>query len=266
MSAAAPDGEPVPPDGQLPASALGCCRAAAVRYLCACPLLPDALRVLRFQYLHRRGAWAGRVPRLLRGSCHRRGPAGAARARRRGPTGEQRFLRRRHTDGAAARRSGEDPRRRSGRSSASSAAPRSRQRRTRKRWTSDRCPHCVRRGSTGCRSGCRARQRHVLEVLDRVHTPGRPAECVAWARAAGFTGVNLDLIYGTPGETRSRTGPTACRPRSPPGPTISPRTRSSWRKAPGWPRGSPAANYPRPMRTPRRTATSRRTTCLPATG
>jgi putative oxygen-independent coproporphyrinogen III oxidase len=41
---------------------------------------------------------------------------------------------------------------------------------------------------------------HVLAVLDRVHTAGRPAECVAWARAAGFTGVNLDLIYGTPGE------------------------------------------------------------------
>ncbi len=42
---------------------------------------------------------------------------------------------------------------------------------------------------------------HVLAVLDRVHTPGRPVECVAWARAAGFTGVNLDLIYGTPGES-----------------------------------------------------------------
>ncbi len=42
---------------------------------------------------------------------------------------------------------------------------------------------------------------HVLAVLDRVHTPGRPLECVAWARAAGFTQVNLDLIYGTPGES-----------------------------------------------------------------
>ena len=42
---------------------------------------------------------------------------------------------------------------------------------------------------------------HVLEVLDRRHTPGRPAACVEWARATGFTGVNLDLIYGTPGES-----------------------------------------------------------------
>jgi putative oxygen-independent coproporphyrinogen III oxidase len=42
---------------------------------------------------------------------------------------------------------------------------------------------------------------HVLAVLDRVHTPGRGAACVAWARAAGFGRVSLDLIYGTPGET-----------------------------------------------------------------
>jgi putative oxygen-independent coproporphyrinogen III oxidase len=42
---------------------------------------------------------------------------------------------------------------------------------------------------------------HVLAVLDRVHEPGRPARCVAWARAAGFEHVSLDLIYGTPGES-----------------------------------------------------------------
>jgi putative oxygen-independent coproporphyrinogen III oxidase len=41
----------------------------------------------------------------------------------------------------------------------------------------------------------------VLQALDRVHSPGRPAACAAWARSAGFTHVNLDLIYGTPGET-----------------------------------------------------------------
>jgi putative oxygen-independent coproporphyrinogen III oxidase len=41
----------------------------------------------------------------------------------------------------------------------------------------------------------------VLAVLDRVHQPGRPARCAAWARAAGFSHVSLDLIYGTPGET-----------------------------------------------------------------
>ncbi|MCW3000624.1 MAG: oxygen-independent coproporphyrinogen oxidase [Solirubrobacterales bacterium] len=41
----------------------------------------------------------------------------------------------------------------------------------------------------------------VLSVLDRVHTPGRAAEAVREARAAGFEQVSLDLIYGTPGET-----------------------------------------------------------------
>src|SRR6185312_11240117 len=31
--------------------------------------------------------------------------------------------------------------------------------------------------------------------------PGRPAQCAAWARQAGFEHVSLDLIYGTPGES-----------------------------------------------------------------
>jgi oxygen-independent coproporphyrinogen-3 oxidase len=42
---------------------------------------------------------------------------------------------------------------------------------------------------------------HVLAALDRVHSPGRPLRAAAEARAAGFDHVNLDLIYGTPGET-----------------------------------------------------------------
>ncbi len=41
----------------------------------------------------------------------------------------------------------------------------------------------------------------VLAVLDRRHTPGRVGDAVAWARAAGFGSVSLDLIYGTPGES-----------------------------------------------------------------
>src|SRR6266702_114953 len=41
----------------------------------------------------------------------------------------------------------------------------------------------------------------VLAVLDRVHRPGRPAQCAAWARQAGFEHVSLDLSYGTPGES-----------------------------------------------------------------
>jgi putative oxygen-independent coproporphyrinogen III oxidase len=42
---------------------------------------------------------------------------------------------------------------------------------------------------------------HVLAVLDRVHSPGRALDAARDARAAGFEHVNLDLIYGTPGET-----------------------------------------------------------------
>jgi oxygen-independent coproporphyrinogen-3 oxidase len=41
---------------------------------------------------------------------------------------------------------------------------------------------------------------HVLAVLDRRHTPGRPTAVVGEARAAGFDRISLDLIYGTPGE------------------------------------------------------------------
>ncbi|MBO0821479.1 MAG: coproporphyrinogen III oxidase, partial [Nocardiopsaceae bacterium] len=41
----------------------------------------------------------------------------------------------------------------------------------------------------------------VLATLDREHQPGRPLECVKWARSAGFEHVSLDLIYGTPGES-----------------------------------------------------------------
>jgi putative oxygen-independent coproporphyrinogen III oxidase len=49
--------------------------------------------------------------------------------------------------------------------------------------------------------GMQSARQHVLKVLDRTHTPGRPEACVAEAREAGFGHVNLDLIYGTPGES-----------------------------------------------------------------
>lgn len=42
---------------------------------------------------------------------------------------------------------------------------------------------------------------HVLRMLERTHTPGRALDAVRWARAAGFSSVSLDLIYGTPTET-----------------------------------------------------------------
>jgi putative oxygen-independent coproporphyrinogen III oxidase len=56
-------------------------------------------------------------------------------------------------------------------------------------------------GMTRISLGMQSAVPRVLAVLDRVHQPGRPAECARWARAAGFAHVSLDLIYGTPGET-----------------------------------------------------------------
>ncbi|GAB2593262.1 coproporphyrinogen III oxidase [Paractinoplanes abujensis] len=41
----------------------------------------------------------------------------------------------------------------------------------------------------------------VLRILDRQHTAGRAPQAAVEAREAGFEHVNLDLIYGTPGET-----------------------------------------------------------------
>ncbi|MFD0776380.1 coproporphyrinogen-III oxidase family protein, partial [Streptomonospora algeriensis] len=56
-------------------------------------------------------------------------------------------------------------------------------------------------GFTRVSFGMQSAAPHVLAVLDRAHTPGRPQQCAQWAREAGFDHVNLDLIYGTPGET-----------------------------------------------------------------
>ena len=56
-------------------------------------------------------------------------------------------------------------------------------------------------GFTRMSFGMQSAAPHVLAVLDRQHQPGRPEQCVRWARAAGFEHVSLDLIYGTPGES-----------------------------------------------------------------
>ncbi|MFI5693402.1 radical SAM family heme chaperone HemW [Kribbella sp. NPDC051586] len=49
--------------------------------------------------------------------------------------------------------------------------------------------------------GMQSASSHVLKILDRRHTPGRALQAVKEATAAGFEHVNLDLIYGTPGES-----------------------------------------------------------------
>jgi putative oxygen-independent coproporphyrinogen III oxidase len=49
--------------------------------------------------------------------------------------------------------------------------------------------------------GVQSMSPHVLAALNRTHDPANVTRAVAWAREAGFERINLDLIYGTPGET-----------------------------------------------------------------
>ena len=55
-------------------------------------------------------------------------------------------------------------------------------------------------GFTRISFGMQSTAPHVLQILERTHTPGATAQAVRWARSAGFMHINLDLIYGTPGE------------------------------------------------------------------
>jgi putative oxygen-independent coproporphyrinogen III oxidase len=55
-------------------------------------------------------------------------------------------------------------------------------------------------GFTRLSLGMQSAATHVLALLERRHTPGRAQEAARQAREAGFEHVNLDLIYGTPGE------------------------------------------------------------------
>ena len=56
-------------------------------------------------------------------------------------------------------------------------------------------------GFTRISLGMQSAVPHVLRVLDRRHSAGRPEAAAREAAAAGFSHVSLDLIYGTPGET-----------------------------------------------------------------
>jgi putative oxygen-independent coproporphyrinogen III oxidase len=56
-------------------------------------------------------------------------------------------------------------------------------------------------GFTRISLGMQSSSPSVLRVLDRKHTPDRAPRAAVEAREAGFEHVNLDLIYGTPGET-----------------------------------------------------------------
>ncbi|MEV4642549.1 radical SAM family heme chaperone HemW [Actinoplanes sp. NPDC049548] len=56
-------------------------------------------------------------------------------------------------------------------------------------------------GYTRISLGMQSASPGVLAILDRRHTAGRAPRAALEARDAGFDHVNLDLIYGTPGET-----------------------------------------------------------------
>jgi putative oxygen-independent coproporphyrinogen III oxidase len=58
-----------------------------------------------------------------------------------------------------------------------------------------------RHGFTRISLGMQSAAPAVLRILDRKHTAGRAPQAAIEAREAGFEHVNLDLIYGTPGET-----------------------------------------------------------------
>ncbi|MGH8895555.1 MAG: radical SAM family heme chaperone HemW [Egibacteraceae bacterium] len=59
----------------------------------------------------------------------------------------------------------------------------------------------VEAGMTRLSMGAQSFAPHVLAALGRRHGPERPLRALAAARATGVRCVNLDLIYGTPGET-----------------------------------------------------------------
>jgi oxygen-independent coproporphyrinogen-3 oxidase len=61
-------------------------------------------------------------------------------------------------------------------------------------------------GFTRISLGMQSAAPNVLAVLDRRHTAGRAPRAAQEAREAGFEHVNLDLIYGTPGESEADFG------------------------------------------------------------
>ncbi len=55
-------------------------------------------------------------------------------------------------------------------------------------------------GFTRVSFGMQSARPHVLEVLDRLHTPGQVENVTRWARELGLE-YSVDLIYGAPGES-----------------------------------------------------------------
>ncbi len=68
-------------------------------------------------------------------------------------------------------------------------------------WTPDVAAQLAAQGFERVSFGSQSFDQDVLDRLGRRHHPEQIAAAVTSARAAGFRSVNLDLIFGTPGET-----------------------------------------------------------------
>ena len=124
--------------------------------------------------------------------------------------------------------------------------PRSPPRPTRSRRRRSCSPQLRAAGFTRVSLGMQSAAPHVLAALDRVHSPGRALAAAREALAAGFEHVNIDLIYGTPGESdddlrRSVDAAIEARRR----PRVGLRAGRS-RTGPRWPAGCAAARLPPP--------------------
>ena len=200
MPGALPAGEPVPADGRCPTARWPGWRNRRSASMCTCRSA-DPVRVLRLQHLHRRRAGRRGVPGHLPRPGRGRDPAGPAGAGRRTarrcstvffgggtptllPPGELGGMLR-VIDGEFGLAPGAEV--------TTEANPET---------VDQRSLAALRAaGITRISLGMQSAAPHVLAVLDRVHQPGRPAQCARWARQAGFEHVSLDLIYGTPGES-----------------------------------------------------------------
>ncbi len=49
--------------------------------------------------------------------------------------------------------------------------------------------------------GAQSFDAELLQTLGRIHTPEEISQAVTWARAAGFTSINIDFMFGLPGQT-----------------------------------------------------------------
>lgn len=96
----------------------------------------------------------------------------------------------------------------------------------------------------------------VLATLDRVHSPGRAAAAATEAIAEGFTHVNLDLIYGTPGESDDDLVRSVDAAVQAGVDHVCPRMPWSSSTARHWLAGFGVVSWPRPMTTCWRIATS----------